>query len=155
MAAAVEIAAEQREADLGHDRALQQRLLDELPRRVPMIAITGPTDVGDRLPNSVSIAIGFVEGESILLALDLAGIAASSGSACTTGSIEPSHVLVAMGMPSELARGSLRLTVGRQNSEADIERLLDELPPIVERMRTLSPIPTTEPPDDWQPWLAN
>ncbi len=155
MAAAVRIAAEQREADLSHDGALQQRLLDELPRRIPMIAVTGPTDVDQRLPNSVSIAIGFVEGESILLALDLAGIAASSGSACTTGSVEPSHVLVAMGMPSELARGSLRLTVGRQNSEADIERLLDALPPIVERMRALSPIPTTEPPDDWRPWLAN
>ena len=97
--------------------------------------------------------IAFVEGESILLALDLAGIAASSGSACTTGSVEPSHVLVAMGVPPELARGSLRLTLGRLNSEADVDRLLEALPPIVERMRALSPVPATAPPDDWRPWL--
>jgi cysteine desulfurase len=153
MAEAVRIGVERREADLGHDRALQRRLIDELPRRIPMVGITGPLDVDRRLPNSVSLVIGFVEGESILLALDLAGIAASSGSACTTGSVEPSHVLVAMGMPAELARGSLRLTAGRGNGEADIERLLDELPPIVERMRALSPIPATEPPDEWRPWL--
>ncbi|MEE8422572.1 MAG: cysteine desulfurase family protein, partial [Dehalococcoidia bacterium] len=119
MAEAVRIGVEQREADLGHDRALQQRLIEELPRRIPMVGITGPLDRERRLPNSVSLVIGFVEGESILLALDLAGIAASSGSACTTGSVEPSHVLVAMGMPPELARGSLRLTVGRGNSDAD------------------------------------
>jgi cysteine desulfurase len=97
--------------------------------------------------------VGFVEGESILLALDLAGIAASSGSACTTGSVEPSHVLLAMGMPPELARGSLRFTLGRGNDEADVERLLDALPPIVERLRALSPVPTTQAPDEWRPWL--
>ncbi|MEE8337524.1 MAG: cysteine desulfurase family protein [Dehalococcoidia bacterium] len=155
MAVAVRIAAEQREADSGHDRALQQRLLDELPRLIPMSAITGPRDPARRLPNSVSLVIGFVEGESILLALDLAGISASSGSACTTGSVEPSHVLVAMGMPPDLARGSLRLTVGRGNTDVDVDRLLSELPPIVERMRALSPIPTTEPPDEWLPWLSD
>jgi cysteine desulfurase len=155
MAEAVRVGVERREADLGHDRALQQRLIEELPRRIPMVGITGPLDLDRRLPNSVSLVIGFVEGESILLALDLAGIAASSGSACTTGSVEPSHVLVAMGMPAELARGSLRLTAGRGNGEADIERLLDKLPPIVERMRALSPIPATEPPDEWRPWLVD
>ena len=144
LAAALQLAQEQREADLSHERQLQQRLIEELPRRIPMVAITGPRDLDRRLPGSVSIAIAFVEGESILLALDLAGIAASSGSACTTGSVEPSHVLVAMGMPAELARGSLRFTLGRGNTEADIERLLDVLPPIVQRMRALSPVPITE-----------
>jgi cysteine desulfurase len=79
-----------------------------------------------------------VEGESILLALDLAEIAASSGSACTTGSLEPSHVLTAMGIDSDLAHSSLRLTLGQSNTEAQIDRVLDVLPGIVERLRALS-----------------
>jgi len=155
MAVAMRIATEEREADLGRDRMLQARLLEELPARIPMVGITGPRDLESRLPGSVSLVIAFVEGESILLALDLAGIAASSGSACTTGSVEPSHVLLAMGVPAELARGSLRLTLGRLNSDADINRLLETLPPIVERMRALSPVPATEPPAEWLPWLAD
>jgi cysteine desulfurase len=154
LAAALRLTAERREADLSHERALQERLLTELPRRVPMLAVTGPRARGERLPGSVSCVVGFVEGESILLALDLAGIAASSGSACTTGSVEPSHVLMAMGMPPELARGSLRFTLGRGNDEADVDHLLDALPPIVERLRALSPIPTTQPPEEWRPWLG-
>ena len=154
MAAAVRLAAEEREADLSRDRALQRRLLEELPKRIPMVGITGPLELERRVPGAVSIVIAFVEGESILLALDLAGIAASSGSACTTGSVEPSHVLLAMGVPPELARGSLRITLGRLNSEADVERLLEALPPIVERMRALSPLPATEPPEEWRPWLV-
>ncbi|MEX2228405.1 MAG: cysteine desulfurase family protein [Dehalococcoidia bacterium] len=150
---AMVLAAERREADLTRERALQMRLMDELPRRVPMLAITGPRRVEDRLPGNVSCVVAFVEGESVLLALDLAGIAASSGSACTTGSVEPSHVLVGMGMPPELARGSLRFTLGRDNTEADVERLLDVLPPIVERLRRLSPVPTVEAPAAYRPWL--
>ena len=152
-ARAMEIAAERREADISHERSLQERLIAELPRRVPMLAITGPRDVERRLPGNVSCAVGFVEGESVLLALDLAGIAASSGSACTTGSVEPSHVLVAMGVPEELARGSLRFTLGRMNTEADVDRLLEVLPGIVQRLRALSPIPATEAPAAWAPWL--
>jgi cysteine desulfurase len=120
-----------------------------------MVGITGPTDLAHRLPGSVSVVVAFVEGESILLALDLAGVAASSGSACTTGSVEPSHVLVAMGMPSDHARGSLRFTFGRMNTEADVDRLLEVLPPIVQRMRALSPVPITEPPAEYRPWLAS
>ena len=153
LAAAVRLAAERREADLSHERALQERLVAELPRRVPLLAITGPRDLARRLPGSVSCVVGFVEGESILLALDLAGIAASSGSACTTGSVEPSHVLLAMGIPAELARGSLRFTVGRGTDQADVDRLLQALPPIVERLRSLSPLPTGEPPEEWRDWL--
>jgi cysteine desulfurase len=152
-ASALSIAAEEREADLSHERALQARLITELPKRIPLTGITGPTNLDERLPGNVSALIGFVEGESILLALDLAGFAASSGSACTTGSVEPSHVLVAMGVPDELARGSLRFSFGRGNTDADVDRLLTELPPIVERLRALSPIPITEAPADWQPWL--
>lgn len=150
---AMALASERREADLAHERALAARLLDELPRRVPMLALTGPRRLADRLPGNVSCAVAFVEGESILLALDLAGIAASSGSACTTGSVEPSHVLMGMGMPAELARGSLRFTLGRDNTDADVDRLLTVLPPIVQRLRALSPVPTTEPPAEYRPWL--
>jgi cysteine desulfurase len=149
------IAASQREADITHERSLQQRLIEELPKRVPMIGVTGPRDLDLRVPGNASFVIAFVEGESVLLALDLAGVAASSGSACTTGSVEPSHVLVAMGVPSELARGSLRFTFGRGNTDADVDRLLDVLPPIVQRMRALSPIPATEPPAEYRPWLVS
>lgn len=154
-ATALSIAAEEREADLTHERALQARLIEELPKRIPLTGITGPANLDERLPGNVSALIGFVEGESILLALDLAGFAASSGSACTTGSVEPSHVLVAMGVPDDLARGSLRFSFGRGNTEADVDRLLTELPPIVERLRALSPMPTTKAPADWQPWLSS
>ncbi|MDO9444802.1 MAG: aminotransferase class V-fold PLP-dependent enzyme, partial [Dehalococcoidia bacterium] len=153
LARAMTLAWERREADVAHERALQQRLLEELPRRIPMLAITGPRDLSHRLPGNISCCVGFVEGESILLALDLAGVAASSGSACTTGAVEPSHVLVGMGVPEDLARGSLRFTLGRGNTEADVDRLLEVLPPIVQRLRALSPIPVTEPPEAWRPWL--
>ena len=155
LAAALRLTAERHEADLARERALQTRLLSELPARIPMLGITGPRDPERRLPGSASFVIGFVEGESILLALDLAGVAASSGSACTTGSVEPSHVLVAMGVPPDLARGSLRLSLGRLNDDRDVDRVLEVLPPIVERMRALSPIPATEPPPGWRPWLAS
>ncbi len=154
-ARAMTLATERREADISHERVLQERLIEALPRAIPMLAITGPRDPAQRLPGNVSCTVGFVEGESILLALDIAGIAASSGSACTTGAVEPSHVLVATGMPDDLARGSLRFTFGRGNTEADIERLLKVLPPIVERLRALSPIPISVPPESWGPWLVS
>lgn len=153
LAVAARLAAERRDADVARERALQRLLIEELPKRVPMLAVTGPRDPERRLPGHVSAVAGFVEGESILLALDLAGIAASSGSACTTGSVEPSHVLTAMGMPADLARGSLRFSLGRGNGEADAGRLLEALPAIVGRMRALSPMPATEPPPEWLPWL--
>jgi len=155
LAEAMRLAEGQRAADIIHERHLQRRLIEELPRRIPMLGITGPRDLGQRLPGSVSVVVAFVEGESILLALDLAGVAASSGSACTTGSVEPSHVLVAMGVPPELARGSLRFTLGRMNTDADIDRLFEVLPPIVQRMRALSPVSISEPPPEYLRWLAN
>ena len=153
-AKAAALARERRAADLAHARAIQRRLIEELPRRVPMLGVTGPRDPGRRLPGNVSVVVAFVEGESILLALDLAGIAASSGSACTTGSAEPSHVLTAMGVPPDLARGSLRFSAGRGNGEGDAERLLEALPAVVERLRALSPAPPSGPPAAWLPWLA-
>jgi cysteine desulfurase len=121
-------------------RALRDRLLTELPRLIPGTRITGPSDPAARLPNNLSCCFEHVEGEAVLLQLDLTGIAASSGSACTSGSLEPSHVLKAMGVPDDLARGSLRLTVGKDSTQEEIDRLLAVLPGIVQRLRSLSPL---------------
>lgn len=120
--------------------AMRDRLLDELPLRVPDTIITGPLDRAKRLPNNASFAFEHVEGEAVLLQLDLLGVAASSGSACTTASLEPSHVLVAMGVPERYQRGSLRLTLGTDNTMADVEYLLEVLPPAVAKIRALAPI---------------
>ena len=100
--------------------------------------LNGPP-IGDpsRMPNNVNISFAGVEIESVLINLDIAGIAASSGSACTSGSIDPSHVLIAMGKPLDLARNSLRLTLGRDNTDADIDKALEVLPPIIQRVRAL------------------
>ena len=139
LATALQLATAEREARNAHCGALRDRLLDELPRRVPDTIITGPLDRARRLPNSASFAFAHVEGEAVLLQLDLQGIAASSGSACTTASLEPSHVLAAVGVPEAYLRGSLRLTLGTDNTMADVERLLDVLPPAVARIRALQP----------------
>ena len=114
-------------------------MLSELPRRIPYTHITGPLDPARRVSHIFSCCLEHVEGEAVLLALDLQGVSASSGSACTSGSLEPSHVLTAMGVPLELARGSLRLSVGKDNTDEDIDRLLEVMPGIVSRLRSLSP----------------
>ena len=117
--------------------ALRDRLIAGVTA-LPETMLTGhPTE---RLPGIASFSIKFIEGESIILSLDLAGIAASSGSACSTASLDPSHVLVAMGLTHEEAHGSLRLSLGRYNTEEDVDRILAELPPIVERLRNMSPV---------------
>ncbi len=140
MAKAMALAYEEFEARNAHCRVLRDRLLDELPARIPHVHITGPKDRTRRLSNSASFCIEYIEGEAILMALDLQGVAASSGSACTSGSLEPSHVLTAMGLSLELARGSLRLTAGKDNTMEEIDYLLEILPGIVSRLRALSPI---------------
>jgi len=139
MAKAMELAYGEFDARNAHYSALRNRLLDELPARVPYVHIVGPKDRSQRLSNSFSCCFEYIEGEAILIALDLQGVAASSGSACTSGSLEPSHVLTAMGLPLELARGSLRLTVGKDNTREEIDYLLEILPGIVSRLRALSP----------------
>jgi cysteine desulfurase len=102
---------------------------------IPGSHLTGhPTD---RLPNNASFVFEGVEGESILLSLDLLGIAASTGSACTSGSVDPSHVLLAMGLPVEQVHGSLRITLGKDNTEEDVESILSALPGIIEKLRGL------------------
>ena len=136
---AIELAYEEFDSRNAHYRSLRDMLLRQLPDRVPFLHLTGPADPCRRVSNNFSCCLESVEGEAVLMALDLQGVAASSGSACTSGSVEPSHVLTAMGVPEQLARGSLRLTVGKENSVAEIERLLDIFPAIVAKLRSLSP----------------
>jgi cysteine desulfurase len=144
-AAALRLAYEEFESRNTHARALRDRLLAELPARIPHTRVNGPLDAARRISNNVNVCFQFVEGEAVLLGLDMAGIAASSGSACTSGSLEPSHVLTAMGVPEEIARSSLRLTVGKGNTMAEIETVLEVLPRLVARLRALSPIDPTTP----------
>ncbi|HHW55154.1 MAG: cysteine desulfurase NifS [bacterium] len=119
-------------------RRLRDMLIDGVLERIDHVRVNGHPE--ERLPGNAHFAFEFIEGESLLLNLDLEGIAASSGSACTSGSLEPSHVLLAMGMPHEIAHGSLRLTLGEDNTEEDIERVLEVLPPIVQKLRDMSPL---------------
>jgi cysteine desulfurase len=119
---------------------LRDRLISGVLEGIPDSQLTGhPTQ---RLPNNASFLFRYIEGESILLNLDLAGVAASSGSACTSGSLEPSHVLSAMGFSHEVAHGSLRLSLGKQNTREGIEYVLEILPGIVEKLRQMSPLRT-------------
>ena len=155
LAKALELTIERREADIAHEQKLQNLLLSKLPMSIPFSGATGSLKNTERLPGHASFVIGFVEGESILVALDLAGFAASSGSACTTGSIEPSHLLLGMGIPEDLARGSLRFSFGRNNSEKDVHDLLKTLPGIVQKLRSLSPLNNASLPPDWDEWLRN
>ena len=138
MATAMRLAWEEMEERNAHCRRLRDRLFYGIPERIPDTVITGPKDPEKRLPNNFSCCFRNVEGESVLLALDMADIAASSGSACTTGSVEPSHVLTAMGIDRDLAHASLRLTVGKGNTEEEIDRVLSVLPEIVSRLRALA-----------------
>ncbi|MCL6643573.1 MAG: cysteine desulfurase [Dehalococcoidia bacterium] len=138
LAVAMQLAWQERDAFNAHVSRLRNRLLFELPERIPDTVITGPSDPERRLPNNFSCCFRNVEGESVLLALDMADIAASSGSACTTGALEPSHVLTAMGIDRDLAHASLRLTLGRHTTDAEIDRVLDVLPGIVQKLRALA-----------------
>jgi cysteine desulfurase len=118
--------------------SLRDKLIKELPERIPEIQLNGhPTK---RLPNNVNFSIKYIEGESILLSLDMVGIAVSTGSACTSSSLEPSHVLLAIGLTHELAHGSVRISMGRWTKSEDINSLLEHLPPITERLRAMSPL---------------
>ena len=146
MAKALELAYEEFDSRNAHYRSLRDKLLAGVPERVPYVHITGPHTNSahpeapeGRASNNFSACLEFIEGEPVLMALDLAGIAGSSGSACTSGSLEPSHVLTAMGIPEDLARGSMRLTVGTDNTLEQMDYVLDVLPDTVARLRSLSP----------------
>ena len=115
--------------------ALKDRIVESVLEQIPGSRLNGhPTR---RLPNNANFSFTGVEGEPILLGLDMAGIAASSGSACSSGSLEPSHVLLALGQSAEIARGSLRITLGRDNTEKEVEYLLGVLVDLVQRLRQL------------------
>jgi cysteine desulfurase len=134
---AAELALEHIEYENTKVRALRDRLEKSLLTLVPKTRING--DVENRLPNTANISFEFIEGEAILLLLDRMGICASSGSACTTGSLEPSHVLRAMGVPYTAAHGAIRFSFSRYNTEEEVDFIIEKLPPVIERLRSISP----------------
>ncbi len=138
MGTALQLAVESRAIESARLVQLRDRLIEGIRQRVDDVVVNGHPI--ERLPNNVSFCFREVQGESLIIALDLAGIAASTGAACTTGSLEPSHVLLAIGISRELAQGSLRLTLGRSTTEEDIEYVLEQLPEIVHRLRRVSAV---------------
>jgi len=135
---AVELAGQEIGKEAERLAYLRDKLIKGLGEKIDHIRLNGHPR--KRLPNNVNVSVDFVEGESLLLNLDLEGICASTGSACSSASLEPSHVLLALGLPAEQAHGSLRFTLGRENTEADVERVLGVLPGIVARLRAMSPL---------------
>lgn len=138
MAKAVELLEQRMEEDNARITHLRDRLIAGVLARIPQAQLTGhPTQ---RVCNIASFCFHFIEGEGILLSLDFEDVCVSSGSACTSASLDPSHVLIAMGYPHEVAHGSVRLSLGRHNTEAEVDQVLELLPPIVERLRSMSPL---------------
>ena len=135
---AIEIACSDIEGTSKRICYLRDKLINGIEASIPEVKLNGHRT--ERLPGNVNFSIKYIEGESILLMLDINGIAASSGSACTSGSLDPSHVLLAMGMPHETAHGSLRLTLGDDTTEDDIDYVLEVLPEIVVKLRKMSPL---------------
>lgn len=138
MGKAIEMATENLHEHMARQTALRDKLIDGILERIPEVRLNGHRT--KRLPNNVNVSIRYIEGEALLLRLDLAGVAASSGSACTSGSLDPSHVLLGIGLPHEIAHGSLRLTLGDFNTEAEVDYVLDKLPDIVRILRDMSPL---------------
>jgi cysteine desulfurase len=120
--------------------ALRDRLERGIKERISEIKLNGHPDPRRRLPNTLNVSFAYIEGESLLLNFDMKGIAASSGSACTSGSLEPSHVMGAMCVEVMLAHSSTRFSLGHGNSEEDVDYILEVLPPIVQRLREMSPL---------------
>ena len=135
---AVELAEAEMDTEMPRLARLRDQLIRGIQERIPYTKLNGHPEL--RVATNVNFSFLFVEGESLLLLLDLQGIAASSGSACTSGSLDPSHVLLAMGLPHEVAHGSVRMTLGRDNTEEDIRKVLEILPPMVNRLREMSPL---------------
>jgi len=135
---AAELAKAELESRQKHLVTLRDKLSQGLLAKIPEVTLNGHPF--KRLPKNVNISVKYIEGESMLLNLDMEGIAASTGSACSSGSLEPSHVLLAMGLSPEVAHGSIRFTLGRMNTEADIDKVLEVFPKIVEKLRAMSPL---------------
>lgn len=137
-AKAVEMASEGLEDHIMRLTSLRERMMEGLLNTIPDIRISG--DRKKRHPGNVHVCFKYIEGESILLSLDMMGISGSSGSACTSGSLDPSHVLMAIGLGHDIAHGSLRLTLGDFTTEEDVDYVLEQLPPIIDRLRKMSPL---------------
>ena len=135
---AAEIAAKTMKERTAKEIELRDHLIDRILTEIPYVRLNG--DRHDRLPNNVNVCFRYIEGESMLILLDQAGVCASSGSACTSGSLDPSHVLLAIGLPHEIAHGSLRLTLSEKNTVEEIDFVVDELKKIIERLRSMSPL---------------
>ncbi len=138
LAKAVQLCRKNMESEAKFQSALRDRLIKEIPARIPEVKLNGHPEI--RLPNNVNFSIKYIEGESMLLSLDMLGIACSTGSACTSSSLEPSHVLLAIGLDHATAHGSLRITMGRWTTEADIDYLLEKLPGVAQKLRAMSPL---------------
>ncbi|MCL2527097.1 MAG: cysteine desulfurase NifS [Defluviitaleaceae bacterium] len=136
--AALEIALEEMQAEQSRVSALRDKLIDNILSAIPHVQLNGPRD--NRLPGNVNISVSFIEGEALLLHLDMLGHQASTGSACSSGALEPSHVLTAMGVSHEMANGAIRFSLGRETTQEDIDKLMTVLPAAVERLRSLSPL---------------
>lgn len=138
LGAAIELATQNLEESAARMTKLRDKLIAGIAERIPEVKLNGHPTL--RLPNNVNYSIKYIEGESILLMLDMNGIAASSGSACTSGSLDPSHVLLALGLSHEVAHGSVRLTLSDETTEEDIDYVLEVLPKVAERLRAMSPL---------------
>ncbi|TAM37908.1 cysteine desulfurase NifS [bacterium] len=138
LAKAVQLCRRNMESEAEFQISLRDRLIKEIPARIPEVRLNGHPI--ERLPNNVNFSIKYIEGESMLLSLDMLGIACSTGSACTSSSLEPSHVLLAIGLNHETAHGSLRITFGRWTKGSDIDYLLEKLPGVVQKLRAMSPL---------------
>ena len=139
LARAIELATENMDVNIGIMRDKRDKLIRGIQENIPYCRLNGPTDE-NRLCNNVNFSFQYIEGESILMMLDMHGVAASSGSACASGSLDPSHVLLAIGLPHEIAHGSLRLSVSEETTDEEVAYVLEKLPPIVERLRMMSPL---------------
>lgn len=135
---AIELAYENLEEHNKHIKMLRDYYVEQVKEKIPYIRING--DMEKRLPGNSNISFQFIEGEGLLLNLDLKGICASSGSACTSGSLDPSHVLLAIGLPHEIAHGSLRISIGKYNTKEEVDYLVENLVEIVSRLREMSPL---------------
>ena len=138
LAKALELATENLDEKVKKLSELRDYIIDKIQSDIPHCRLNGHRDM--RLPGNVNFSFEFIEGESLLLMLSMNDIAASSGSACTSGSLDPSHVLLSIGLPHELAHGSLRVSLGYQNTKEDADKLLQVLPGIVQRLRDMSPL---------------
>ena len=139
MGAAIELAEAEREAEYNRLVGLRDSLIKRIEESVPKATLNGPRGM-DRLPGNVNFSFDYIEGESVLLLLDMQGCCASSGSACSSASLEPSHVLMALGVPHEKAHGSIRFSMGKDSTHADIDGLMEVLPKIVKQLRDMSPL---------------